>query len=143
MDILQDPRVIELRRNTETVGHCDTNLFKHLLGTYKILKDSNRPEYLCWAGLFHSVYETEYVSFSTNYTREYVKLLIGEQAEHLVYEFCNLEPRVTKLLERDGDWSNQVYADLLEIELANMLEQRYYNDSVKMLEAIRTHLKVD
>lgn len=143
MDILQDPRVIELKNNTETVGHCDTNLFKHLIGTYNILKDSNRPDYLCWAGLFHSVYETEYVSFHTSYTRDYVKSLIGEQAENLVYEFCNLQPRVNKLLERDGDWSNQVYADLLELELANMLEQRYYNDTIKTLEAIRTHLKVN
>lgn len=142
MDILQDFRVVELRKNTEHIGHCDTNLFKHLAGTYKILKDANRPDYLCLAGLFHSVYETEYVTFNTPYSRDYVEQLIGKQAEHLVYEFCKLSPRINKLLDRDGDWDNQVYADLLEIELANMVEQRYYNDSIKMLEAIRSHLKV-
>jgi hypothetical protein len=142
MDILTDARVNELKKHTEFVGHCDTNLFDHLLGTYKILKENGKPEYLCWAGLFHSVYETEYVSFNTFYTREQVRTIIGERAENLVYIFCNLNPRVNKLLNREGTWSTQIYADLLDIEIANMTEQRYYNDAIKMLAAIRMNLKV-
>jgi hypothetical protein len=142
MDILTDARVIELKSHTECIGHCDTNLFDHLLGTYKILKENSKPEYICWAGLYHSVYETEYVSFNTVYTRAQVISIIGERAENLVYIFCNLNPRINKLLNREGIWSNQVYADLLDIEIANMAQQRYYNDTIKMLAAIRTNLKV-
>jgi hypothetical protein len=142
MDILTDARVIELKSHTECIGHCDTNLFDHLLGTYKILKKNGKPEYICWAGLFHSVYETEYVSFNTVYTRAQVISIIGEEAENLVYIFCNLNPRINKLLNREDIWSNQVYADLLDIEIANMTQQRYYNDTIKMLAAIRTNLKV-
>jgi hypothetical protein len=142
MDILTDTRVIELKSHTECIGHCDTNLFDHLLGTYKILKENSKPEYICWAGLFHSIYETEYVSFNTVYTRAQVISIIGERAENLVYIFCNLNPRINKLLNREGIWSNQVYADLLDIEIANMAQQRYYNDTIKMLAAIRTNLKV-
>lgn len=142
MEILTDPRVIDLKYHTESIGHGSTSLFNHLLGTYEILKNKNLPEYVCWAGLFHSVYETEYVSFSTAYTRNQVKLIIGEQAENLVYIFCNLKPRINKLITRSTDWSNQIYADLLDIELANMAEQQYYNEAMKILEAIRSGIEV-
>jgi hypothetical protein len=134
------PWIVELRQHTESIGHLDTTLFDHLWGTYSILKKQNKPEYLCLAGLFHSIYETEYFKFNTPYTRNEVKDLIGEQAEILVYEFCNISPRTNKLIERSGSWSDQLYADLLDLEFVNAIEQGYYNDSVKTIEAIRKHL---
>jgi hypothetical protein len=111
-----------------------------LLRLLDFLKKQNKPEYLCLAGLFHSIYETEYFKFNTPYTRNEVKDLIGEQAEILVYEFCNISPRTNKLIERSGNWSDQLYADLLDLEFVNAIEQGYYNDSVKTIEAIRKHL---
>jgi hypothetical protein len=134
------PWIVELRQHTESIGHLDTTLFDHLWGTYSILKKQGKPEYLCLAGLFHSIYETEYFKFNTPYTRNEVKDLIGEQAEILVYEFCNISPRTNKLIERSGNWSDQLYADLLDLEFVNAIEQGYYNDSVKTIEAIRKHL---
>ena len=134
------PWIVELRQHTESIGHLDTTLFDHLWGTYSILKKQDKPEYLCLAGLFHSIYETEYFKFNTPYTRNEVKDLIGEQAEILVYEFCNISPRTNKLIERSGNWSDQLYADLLDLEFVNAIEQGYYNDSVKTIEAIRKHL---
>jgi hypothetical protein len=134
------PWIVELRQHTESIGHLDTTLFDHLWGTYSILKKQGKPEYLCLAGLFHSIYETEYFKFNTPYTRNEVKDLIGEQAEILVYEFCNISPRTNKLIERSGSWSDQLYADLLDLEFVNAIEQGYYNDSVKTIEAIRKHL---
>ena len=134
------PWIVELRQHTESIGHLDTTLFDHLWGTYSILKKQNKPEYLCLAGLFHSIYATEYFKFNTTYTRNEVKDLIGEQAEILVYEFCNISPRTNKLIERSGNWSDQLYADLLDLEFVNAIEQGYYNDSVKTIEAIRKHL---
>lgn len=141
--IFEDYRIIELKKYTDNIGHCDKTLFDHLYGTYKILKDNNRPEYLCFAAFFHSVYETEYFQFETPYTREKVKSLIGEQAELLVYEFCKMKPRINALIARSGEWPDDVYADLLDIELANMIEQKYYNQDIKIIEAIRTHLGVN
>lgn len=138
--MITDPRVIELQLNTGNINHLDRNLFAHLWGTYNVLKNKNKPEHVCLAGLFHSVYETEYFQFNSPYTREKVKELIGEEAENLVYEFCNTVPRVTKLVEREGNWSDKVYAELLDIELANMEEQGYYNDVIKTMEAIRKFL---
>ena len=136
------PWIVELRQHTETIQHLDKTLFDHLWGTYSILKEQGKPEYVCLAGLFHSVYETEYFKFNTPYSRDEVKDLIGDQAEQLVYEFCNISPRTTKLIERDGTWSDRVYADLLDIEFVNAIEQGYYNDSIKTIEAIRKHLVI-
>jgi (p)ppGpp synthase/HD superfamily hydrolase len=137
-----DPAVKELQFRTNNIPHSASNLFDHLCAVYTILKNSNKPDYVCIAGLFHSVYETEYFKFSRPYTRDEVKRMIGEKAEELVYEFCNTVPRVTKLTERSGNWSDQMYADLLDIELANMYEQRYYNTPIQMMEAIRKHLVI-
>lgn len=143
MKILQDPRILELKNHTNVLHHDNVTLFEHLYGTYQILKEKNKPEYLCMAGFFHSIYETEYFNFETPYTREKIKNLIGEQAENLVYEFCKLDLRINSLISKSNQWSDQVYADLLDIELANMAQQGYYNESIKLLEAIRKHLKIE
>lgn len=132
----------QLEKHTAKINHLDRTLFVHLVGTYKLLKSTGKPEYVCLAGLYHSVYETEYFEFNTPFTREQVKLLIGESAEAIVYEFCNTVPRTTNLLERNGNWSDQMYADLLDVDIANMLEQGYYNDTIKTMQAIRKFLVI-
>lgn len=131
-----------LEHHTANVHHLDRTLFVHLLGTYNLLKSRNKPEHICLAGLFHSIYETEYFEFATPFTRQQIKTLIGEQAESIVYEFCNTVPRTTNLLERHGDWSDQMYADLLDVDIAQMVEQGYYNDTIKTMEAIRKYLVI-
>jgi hypothetical protein len=137
-----DKIINELRENTEHIGHLEKNLFLHLYGTYLILRDQmKKPEYLCLAGLMHSIYETEYFKFDTPYTREYVKSLVGDRTENLIYQFCSSNPRIDCLISNSSNWPDEVYADLLDIELANMQEQGYYNNQVKILETIRKNLK--
>lgn len=136
------PGIEELKSHTAHIHHLDKFLFDHLYGTYCILKfKMQKPDYLCLAGLYHSVYETEYFEFNTIYNRDKVKNLIGSDAEEIVYEFCTTTPRINCLISRTKTWSNSLYSDLIDLELANMEEQGYYNDSIKMLEAIRKHLK--
>ena len=137
-----DPAMRELQHRTMGIPHSETNLFDHLYAVYTILLNGNKPAYVCLAGLYHSVYETEYFRFSKPYTRDEVIDRIGEKAEHLVYEFCNTRPRVTCLVDRSGNWSDQMYADLLDIELANMADMQYYNTPIQMMEAIRKHLQI-
>lgn len=137
-----DPAIKELQFRTLGVPHSETNLFDHLYSVYTILVRENKPEHVCLAGLYHSAYETEYFKFGKPYTREELKSRIGERAEALVYEFCNTTPRVTCLVDRSGDWSDQMYADLLDIELANMKDMRYYNTPIQIMEAIRKHLEI-
>lgn len=134
--------IAELEKHTSKVRHLDRTLFQHLIGTYKLLQSRGKAEYICRAGLYHSVYETEYFEFDSPFTRDQVKQLIGESAEAVVYEFCNVVPRTTKLLERDGDWSDEMYAALLDVDLANMVEQGYYNDTIKTMEAIRKYMVI-
>jgi len=136
-----DKLILELKYNTENIPHLDGFLFQHLYGTYRILKEKmGKPEYLCVAGLMHSVYETEYFTFDTPYTREYVKSQVGDRAENLVYEFCYAKPRIDCLITNNKNWSTDVYADLLDMELANMQEQGFYNGQIKIIETIRKHL---
>lgn len=139
--MIVDKVIKHLKENTEHVVHLDTNLFSHLYGTYLILKDQmQKPDYLCLAGLMHSVYETEYFNFNTPYTRNYVKTLIGDRSEKLVYEFCSAKPRINCLISNNRNWTNSVYADLLDIEIANMREQGYYNAEMRIIESIRKQL---
>ena len=140
-EILRDPIVIELKNHTKRVHHNDGFLFEHLYGTYQILKKWNKPNYVCMAGMFHSVYETEYFSFNTPYTRDVVKSILGNKSEKLIYEFCRIKPRINVLISKIDEWTREEYIDLIDIELANMEEQGYYNQEIKMLEAIRKNLK--
>lgn len=135
--------IIELSNYTNNIHHHERTLFEHLFGTYTLLQSLGKPKRVCLAGLYHSVYETEYFQFDTPFTRPMVKELIGEDAEAIVYEFCNTTPRTTNLVERHGEWSNQMYADLLDVDIAQMKEQGYYNDVIKTMEAIRKHLVLE
>lgn len=136
-EILNDPRIIQLKEITGTINHLDKTLFEHLYGTYKLLKQQNKSEHVCLAGFFHSVYDTGYFQYGAKYSRESLKNQIGESAEKLVYEFCRLDNRTNDLLNNSQDWDRQTYKDLLDIEIANMIEQNFYNDVVKMLQGIR------
>lgn len=139
-EILSDPRLIKLKTITENIGHLDKTLFEHLFGTYQILKKQMKPDYLCLAGLFHSVYDTGYFQYGSRYDRESLEKEIGKDAENLVFEFCRMENRTNDLLYNTQNWDSEIYKDLLDIEIANMLEQNFYNDVIKMLEGIRKSL---
>jgi hypothetical protein len=96
------------------------------------------PEHVCLAGLFHSIYGTR--TFQTAVlgpeARGYVRGIIGERAESLVHIFARSD-RQRLLLEnrtapfswidhrsgRETEIPEQVFNELVEIEVANFLEQ--------------------
>ena len=139
-DILNDPRITKLKSITDGIRHLDKTLFEHLYGTYKLLVEKNKPEHVCLAGFFHSIYDTGYFKHGAKYTRDELKIEIGVDAENLVYEFCKMKNRTNDLLVGSTHWSSSTYKDLLDIEISNMIEQDFYNDQVKMLEGIRNVL---
>lgn len=120
--------------------HGQSDLLSHLKGTYAVLRNWDCPEYLCLAGLCHSIYGTE--SFSktpaTLDDREYVQTLIGKEAERLAYLFgAHRKETLWENLDRGNAFSvqdrflDQVIhlskvdvSDLIAITLANWLEQR-------------------
>ena len=51
-----------LSLNLDKIQHSGESLLSHLKGTKEILTQWDAPEYVCNAGLFHSVYGTQYFS---------------------------------------------------------------------------------
>jgi len=108
--------------------HSGRTLYKHLVGTGKMLLSYNRPEEEVLIGLFHSIYGTASYkkSKSLNMQREEIKNLIGEYAEQAVYIFCNINPRVDKIVMED--WIPNPFRDSLRwVEYCNLSEQNSDN----------------
>lgn len=78
---------------TADVVHTGGETFlSHLVGVYRVLKSWEAPEYLCLAGLAHSIYSTEgFQGFSLDCTAEsrvLVAKVVGREAERLAHVFC-------------------------------------------------------
>ncbi len=128
------------RFGVSSTQHSQRSLLEHLQGTHDLLVQWGAPEYLCLGGLCHSLYGTE--SFSKSPAsldnRDYLRELIGAEAERLAYLFgAHRKESLWKNLERQDGYaildrftgepvamSKQDLRDLLELTLANWLEQR-------------------
>ena len=107
--------------NANDKSHSGKTLIDHLVGVHDILKEWDAPQYLQDAGLFHSVYGTTVFKHQSTNDRDAVKELIGEQAEDLVWKFCNLTlPRYQNIISQ---FDGQVKDDLILLDKANSLEQ--------------------
>jgi hypothetical protein len=139
MDEQLENRLRFLRKaNTEDMPHSDRGLLDHLLGTRQLLVAWEARPALCDAGLFHSVYGTEYYELKAIplTLRNEVQQLIGDEAESLAWLFCMI--RRETLYEnpgREGEFRVQhrltdewlpltkiQFQDLLTLTLANTLE---------------------
>lgn len=134
-----------LDQGANNSAHSGYTLLHHLIGVQRILQATNAADYLCTAGLFHSIYGTQAFKKITvqKFCRPEVQKLIGEKAESLVMAFCEL-PR-PKLLEASlrqtgltlPPWmmqldtaydKSQFFSDLLALECANLAEQRILHE---------------
>jgi hypothetical protein len=139
MDQQLESRLQFLRKaNTEGMPHSDRALLDHLLGTRQLLVEWEARPALCDAGLFHSVYGTEYYEhLAIPLTmRNEVQQLIGDEAESLAWLFCMI--RRESLYENPGrkgeyrvqhrltdEWlpiTKIQFRDLLTLTIANTLE---------------------
>ena len=122
-------------------AHSGRTLWTHLTGVHRILQVGKFADYVCAAGLFHSVYGTQaFKTVTVDKTRRAeVQQLIGEKSESLVMAFCELpRPKLFETTLQQGtqllpDWMAQLdttydkpqfLADLLALECANLAEQR-------------------
>lgn len=110
---------------TKDIKHSNKSFFEHLFYTSLILQDLKTSSDVISAGLFHSIYSTEYFKHSLIIPRERVRDLIGEYAEMLVYEFCNMKNRYESLINNTNGYSETVLQDLRMIEGANLREQNF------------------
>ena len=83
-----------LSLGAQNIPHGDKNFFDHCVNVYNILNNSKLEEYVCLAGMFHSIYGNEIFTESKklNVSRDDIKNIIGEKAESLVFKF-NSVPR--------------------------------------------------
>ncbi len=126
------------KASTEQMPHSGRGLFDHLLGTRRLLAEWGARPVLCDAGLFHSVYSTEYYEQKAIplTMRDEVAQLIGDEAESLVWLFCMMRREtLNQNLHRDKDLSVQhrstgkwipitrvQFQDLITMTFANCLE---------------------
>lgn len=106
-------------------SHSGRTLRDHLCGTYRILKEWSEPQHVCLAGLFHSIYGTEYfMSTLTLNERAQVEKMIGPEAEKLVYFFCMMSRR--SLYENFSNPYPQIFCrqdlKMIEIELDTLMD---------------------
>lgn len=122
------PAIKFLLEVTKNNKHSNKTFFEHLYNVMIILENKQENIDVISAGLFHSIYGTEYYKFShSSINREKIKLLIGDYAENLVYEFCNIKDRTNSLIKNLNNYSLEFRNDLLKIEFANLQEQNNQN----------------
>jgi (p)ppGpp synthase/HD superfamily hydrolase len=100
--------------------HSGRDLIDHLLGTAELLTQWECDKDIVLAGLCHSVYGTDsYRTVTVDPSRrDEVRILIGERAEQLAWEFGNRKnPRIVSFIK-----NNEI--DLVVIECANLIEQQ-------------------
>jgi Cupin superfamily protein len=120
------------------IKHSARTFLDHLVGVARLLEKWGASPDACKAGLFHSIYGTEYFKGAvlTYEARPRITALLGEAAERLAYVFCAFDrsslyralvrgaPYAVEL--RGGgtfDVTKDELADLARIVWANALEQ--------------------
>ena len=119
--------------------NSNEDLLAHLCGTRDLLRSWGAPNSLIHAGLFHSVYGTEYFTAKTMPAPSRAQVLaeLGSRGETLVWLWCfgrrtTLEPQLERgriaLIQdrRDDEWiriTEQQYDDLVTLWIADTLEQ--------------------
>lgn len=131
---MKDPRIqFLINSGAASLPHSGSTLLQHLIGTASQLKRHGRSQTEVLAGLFHSVYATDYYSLAAtlSISRSCIISLIGIDAESLVYIFCNLKPRRPLLIQ--GAFREPLLNQLRWIEYCNMLDQDMKNEEVLKL----------
>ncbi len=118
MNPLFDNFLIE--SGTKDTKHTGRSLYDHLVGTWKLLKEWECSDYVCTAGLFHSIYGTPVYKEITIDNRRVIQDLISKPSENLVYFFSIVEqPRNINFIRM----SEPDRSDLLTISYANDIDQ--------------------
>jgi hypothetical protein len=113
-----------IEENTHNIPHSNTTLDKHLIGTFNVLKSLNQDEDVCLAGLFHSLYGTEFFNAGLRIPEEEVVKLIGSNANKLVQLFSHPN-RDQAIIDNVFQLSNEDHLKMLYILYANVIEQAY------------------
>jgi len=106
----------------DKIPHRDDNLLAHSTRVSGLLYTYGRSMDEVKAGLFHSIYGTEFQMYKINVSREEVRNIIGEYSEHMVYTFCTLSDRVNTILYGKG-LKEPDKTNLRWLEYCNIVDQ--------------------
>lgn len=124
----------------DQIEHTEKGYLAHAIGVHNDLRSWGCDEEVCRAGLFHSIYGTEFFQRFTLplERRDEVSRLIGERAERLAYLNCAMdrpsfdsaaqqtEPPYRfrdRLTDEQVELSEQDFNDLCTIHLCDWIEQ--------------------
>lgn len=130
-------------KKTSTLQHTGRSFFEHLYKVGTILERYGRSKDVCAAGMYHSIYGTEFYNYegSSQVDREEIKGIIGEYAESLAYEFCRLQNRFDVLVNNKNNYDPSFRKDLLFIEFANLIEQNFNRNYDLQIERVHNELQ--
>ena len=128
------------------INHHGRTLFEHLQGTQQLLQEWGNNQTVVLAGLLHSIYGTQEFKEKALSLDERPKVvsLIGAEAEELVYLFGISNRRefykqgdlgpfsvyCPELEDKQILASKEQYSALIEIEVANIVEQALHQKNV-------------
>lgn len=138
----REKQVIEyIKEKTIFLKHSGRSFFEHLYNTFLILKTHNLPEDVCIAGLFHSIYGTEFYRPNISIDETEIIGMIGNRANHLAKCFCE-NNRYEKILSNYFNLSVEDDLFLTYILYANEIEQarRIPTNDFTLLSTIRNKI---
>ena len=106
----------------DKIPHRDDNLLAHSTRVSGMLYSYGRSMDEVKAGLFHSIYGTEFQMYKIHISRQEVQDVIGENSEHIVNLFCTLNDRVNTILYGKG-LSEPDKTNLRWLEYCNIKDQ--------------------
>lgn len=121
----------------DKIPHRDDNLLAHSTRVSGMLYSYGRSIDEVKAGLFHSIYGTEFQMYKINISRQEVQDVIGENSEHIVNLFCTLNDRVNTILYGKG-LSEPDKTNLRWLEYCNIKDQDPEAQILKEFEMLLT-----
>ena len=91
-----------IKLGADKIPHRDEDLLTHSVRVSGMLYSYGRSMDEVKAGLFHSIYGTEFQRYKIKVSRKEVKRVIGKNSEHIVNLFCTLNDRVNTILYGKG-----------------------------------------
>ena len=121
----------------DKIPHRDDSLLAHSTRVSGMLYSYGRSMDEVKAGLFHSIYGTEFQMYKINISRQEVQDMIGENSEHIVNLFCTLNDRVNTILYGKG-LSEPDKTNLRWLEYCNIKDQDPEAQILKEFEMLLT-----
>ena len=113
-----------IENKTKNISHSGETLIDHFYGTYSILKNLKQTEDVCIAGLYHSIYGTDYFKPGVDVDEQEIENIIGKYSNDLVKVFCS-KNRDEVILKNTVNVDTKTHLDLLYLLYANFLEQAF------------------